>query len=467
MATEATGNAPGPGPSPKPGLAARVRSLSPWNLVAKAIRRLGWGVVDQAVSSLTNFAVSIYIVRALGATQFGAFSLAYVTYGFALNASRGLSTDPLMVRFSGVSTRKWRNAVGDCTGNALTVGVVAGIFVLAASLLLTGATRSAFVALGVTLPGLMLQDSWRFSFFAGARGRDAFLNDSIWGVTLVPALIILGATHHADVFTFTLAWGATGGIGALAGIAQARLLPRPGMAWKWLREHSDLGTRYLLEGTSSSVVLQIRGYAIGAILGLASVGYIQAAVTLMGPMTILNLGMGLVTIPEGARVLRRSPRKLPMFCVLVSAGLALAGLAWGTVLLVAVPRGLGGWLLHSAWGPVYPLVLPQVFYLVGGAVASGAGTGLHALGAARLSLRVSLLAALLSVIGALAGTLMGTAGTLYGMGIAAWVSALLMWLTFRKAFREYDGEAAIAGHAPKPAGGGTRRRKNRRILEVG
>ena len=70
-------------------------------LRSHAVRRIGWGLADQAVSSLTNFAVSIYVARTLGAEQFGAFSLAYVTYGFALNASRGLSTDPLMVRFSG------------------------------------------------------------------------------------------------------------------------------------------------------------------------------------------------------------------------------------------------------------------------------------------------------------------------------------------------------------------------------
>ncbi|MBO0825158.1 MAG: hypothetical protein J2P27_15105, partial [Actinobacteria bacterium] len=85
-------------------------------LVTQAFRRLGWGVADQAVSSLTNFAVSVYVVHSLGATQFGAFSLAYVTYGFVLNASRGLSTDPLMVRFSGASVRAWRRGVADCTG---------------------------------------------------------------------------------------------------------------------------------------------------------------------------------------------------------------------------------------------------------------------------------------------------------------------------------------------------------------
>jgi hypothetical protein len=48
------------------------------------------------MSSLSNFAVNIYIARTLGAAQYGAFALAYMTYGFALNASRGLGTDPLL-----------------------------------------------------------------------------------------------------------------------------------------------------------------------------------------------------------------------------------------------------------------------------------------------------------------------------------------------------------------------------------
>ena len=63
-----------------------------WRLTRKAGRRLGWGIADQAVSSLTNFAVNIVIARELGAEQYGAFALVYVTYGFALQASRGLAT---------------------------------------------------------------------------------------------------------------------------------------------------------------------------------------------------------------------------------------------------------------------------------------------------------------------------------------------------------------------------------------
>ena len=69
-----------------------------WNLARKGIRRLGWGVADQGMSSISNFAVNIYIARTLGAVEYGAFSLAYVTYGFATNAWHGLSIEPLLIR---------------------------------------------------------------------------------------------------------------------------------------------------------------------------------------------------------------------------------------------------------------------------------------------------------------------------------------------------------------------------------
>ena len=126
-------------------------------------------------------------------------------------------------------------------------------------------------------------------------------------------------------------------------------------------------------------------------LGLAALGAVQASDTLFGPMTILFLGMSLVTIPEAARVLRRSPRRLPLFCLAVTAALVMAGLACGVLLLVAVPRGLGAWLLGPIWRPTYPLVFPQMIFVIGQGAGYGAGIGLHALGASRRSLRLALL----------------------------------------------------------------------------
>src|SRR4051812_7301189 len=90
---------------------ASAGSLLPKLMAAQGARRLGWGIIDQGLSSLTNLLVSLSVARMLGAEQFGAFSLAYVTYGFILTASRALATDPLIVRFGGSDIEVLRKAV--------------------------------------------------------------------------------------------------------------------------------------------------------------------------------------------------------------------------------------------------------------------------------------------------------------------------------------------------------------------
>src|SRR5215471_6356054 len=415
----------------------------PWRLARKAGQRLSWGVADQAMSSVSNFVVNIYIARTLGVVQYGAFSLAYVTYAFALNASRGLSTDPLLVRFSGTDLPSWRRAVAACTGTAMATGLATGACVLLVAALLNGTTRLAFLALGLTLPGLLLQDSWRFSFFALGRGSQAFLNDTVWTVALIPILVSLRATGHANVFWFVLAWGAAAAVAAAAGPLQARVVPSLSGTWAWVLRHRDLGPRYLVEGTANSGMVQLRNYGVGAILGLAAVGLVQAASTLMGPFMVILFGMGLVVLPEAARILRRSPRHMPLFCMAVSGGLALLGLLWGLVLLVALPRGLGHLMLGHIWIPTYPLILPATISIMGGCVTSGAGTGLHALGAARRSLRAMIIASIIYVAIGVAGAAAGGAvGTMWGAAVAAWIGAVLFWWELRAALRESRSEPA-------------------------
>ena len=451
----------------RPASARSQRTAASWRLARQAIHRLTWGLADQMVSSLTNAAVSIYVVRTLGAVQFGAFSLAYVTYAFALNASRGLSTDPLMVRFSGTNLRTWRRAVKNCTGTAAVVGIAAGACVLGVAAVLDGTARGAFLALGLMLPGLMLQDSWRYAFFALGRGSLAFLNDLVWALVLLPALVFLQVTGHANVFSFVLVWGASAAVAAAIGPLQARVVPQLSGAWRWMSDHRDLGPRYLAEGTSNSGSTQLRTYGIGLILGLATVGYVAAASTLVGPMTIVFLGMSLVTIPEGARVLRRSPRHLLWFCLLVSGGLAAAALAWGIVLAVALPRGLGSWLLGPIWRPTYPLVLPQTLYMIGQGACAGAGTGLHALGSAQRSLRAMVLGSAFVLACSLGGAAGGGAmGTLWALAGSTWVITLLWWWQLHAALREAGiaaGPAWLrlhrqAGRHRMPAGAQSRRR---------
>jgi O-antigen/teichoic acid export membrane protein len=423
-------------------------------LLRRGAGRLGWGVADQGVSSLSNAAISLYAARALDPKDFGAFSLAYVTYAFALNASRGLATDPLMVRFSGTDRATWRRAVSSSTATALVVGVVLGTGMLGVAMAMSGNARLAFFALGLTLPGLMLQDSWRYSFFAFGRGSQAFISDTIWAVAMVPGLYLIRHTHHQNVFWFVLCWGAAAGLAAAIGPVQAWVIPNLSAVPKWVSRHRDLGPRYLMENTANSGAAQLRSYGLGFITGLTAVAYVQGATTLMGPFMVVFMGMSLVTVPEAARVLRTSPRRLPLFCLIVAAGLTLAALAWGAFLLIALPHGLGHLLLPKFWRQSYPIVLPTTLGLAGATCIAGASAGLRAMGASKRSLRTQVIASVLYVAAALAGAFQGGAvGAVRGTAIAVWAGAVLWWWQLHRALRESDKVPDGQGlWAARPAG---------------
>jgi O-antigen/teichoic acid export membrane protein len=431
------------------------RASIPWRVLRQATRRLSWGLADQGMSSITNFAVNIYIARELGAVQYGAFALAFVTYSFVLNASRGLATDPLMVRFSGAPVASWRRNVGACTGTAFMVGVVAGLCTVGAAALIPGPSKAAFLALGLTLPGLTLQDSWRFAFFAQGKGHLAFLNDTLWAVVLLPALFLLRRSGHATVFWFVLAWGASACVGAAIGPFQARVRPRITECWAWLTRHRDLGTRYMLEGAASSGSTQLRNYGVGLILGLASLGYVNAGFTLMGPFMVILFGLGLVALPEASRLLRRSLKHMILFCAAASAAVALVAVAWSAVLLIGFPHGLGQMALGKIWRPTYPLVLPLAISIVGQGIGVGAWIGLHALGAARRSLRAMLIGTSQTVVCSLVGALVGgTVGTVEGAAVSGWVASIVFCWQLRLAIREYvpAGAAGAVGSASSASG---------------
>lgn len=451
-----TVHGPSPAVAATPPAITSGRSGLPGGLrLARVVaRRFSWGLADQAMSSLSNAAVSLYIARELGATQFGAFSVAYVTYAWVLNASRGLATDPLLVRYSHSEHEVWKRAVRCCTATATLVGLVMGIVCLAVGVIATGTTRLSFIALGISLPGLTLQDSWRYSFFALGKGSKAFVNDTIWTVSLVFALFMLRVVHHQTVFWFVLAWGATATFAALIGPFQARLIPRWDGAIEWLSKTRDLGTRYLIENTGNSSSNQIRLYAVGFIIGLSAVGYIQEGTLLMGPFFVIFQGISLVTVPEATRSLRKSTHHLRRYCMLVAIALTLGALMWGAVLEVALPRGLGALLLHSGnWEPAYGIVGWMVLSMMGATVAAGATAGLRALGAAKRSMRVAVISASCYVLfGVIGAVVHGTYGSVEGTAVATWVGGSLSWWQLRIALRERRASLAARTVTDAPTG---------------
>ena len=206
-----------------------------------ARRRMVWTVADQGLSSITNFALAVLVARSVDVEGFGAFAIAFSGYLFAAGIAKAVASEPLMVRFSGVTDPvALRSAGGEAVGTALVVGVLTEIVAVVAGYLLGGELGAALLALGVVLPGLLLQDAWRFYFFAIGRPARATANDALWAVTQLVLVGVMVSRGTPKVSSLVLAWGASAAVCAVVGCFQAGVVPRMGRAAAWVGSHRDL-----------------------------------------------------------------------------------------------------------------------------------------------------------------------------------------------------------------------------------
>jgi O-antigen/teichoic acid export membrane protein len=405
--------------------------------------RLSWGIADQAMSSVGNFLLGVFVARLLGAESLGALGLAFVAYAIALNCSRALSTDALMVRFSAAGKDSWRGAVAAAGGVALLVGVACGALCVLLGLALKMHTPgseagAAFIALGIVLPGLMLQDSWRSAFFAAGKGAKTFLNDTVWTVLMVGVLALGYVAHFGGITFALLVFGGTAWVAGLFGIWQARIVPRPALAVGWLRRHRDLGLRFLVENVVLGAGGQIRSLVVAATGGLAAAGAIRGAEMLIGPVVALLMGVGQVAVPEAARALTRGQRALMRLAASLSGGLASIALAWGVVVIVVFPLGLGQLVLGDVWPEAQVLVLGVIVSSAAGCTQVGPSAALRALGRADLTMQCQIVVTSLFVGMAAVGAILWDAqGAVWGTAIASVLGAGIWWARLRKAEREH------------------------------
>lgn len=415
------------------------------------VRRLGWGVADQAVSSIENFVLGVVVARVLGAASLGALALALLTYAIVVNASRGLSSDPLMVRYSGVGEAQWREGMRAATAVALMVGLAGAAMVAVVAAVIHGFNGPAevvwaFLALAVGLPGLVLQDCWRYAFFAAGRGVQAFGNDLFWTVLLVIVLVV-SAPAFESAAAPVLAFGLTATVAAAFGAWQAKALPALSRSLTWLREHRDLGPRFLVENVTLGASSSARSYAVAGTSGLGAAGGVRGAEMLVGPVAALLMGISQVAVPEVARWLRRGRSAFRSICVRLSLGLAAVSALWGVTLLVVFPLGLGELLLGSVWPSASVLVPAMALSVTFGCLTIGASAGLRALGRADRTMPTQFLASALFIgLGVIGAVLGGASGTVWGTALAAALASIAWWVQLLRSEREhFDGESADPG----------------------
>jgi O-antigen/teichoic acid export membrane protein len=292
------------------------------------------------------------------------------------------------VRFSGAEAARFQRATASGVGAAFTLGLLAGIGSVLAGVALGGPVGASLIALGVAFPGLTTQDSWRLVFFAEGRPQAAALNDAAWAIvqlTAVSALLLAGVN---EVGPLVLSWGLAAAVAALLGVRQSHVRPRPRETARWLRKHRDLTGYLLAEFVTLQGGHQTAMLLIASLGSLDAIGALRGAQVILGPTTILAVGMYSFALPEFSR--RRADLTAAGWIrggAALSGFVTLLGLAWGCFFLL-LPDVAGEALLGESWEGTKAVLLASVVGQAGAAIVVGPATMLYAMDRAKVTLRI-------------------------------------------------------------------------------
>lgn len=401
-------------------------------------RRVAWGLLDQVVSSASNFVVTIMAARALSANDFGVFALGMAGAIVTAALMRGVASDPLASAHAGDEPHELRRAIRGGGACVLWGGVVIAALLFVAGVSVGGPAGPTVVALAVVLPGIALQDYLRYAMIVRGDARLAFLNDLLWLVIQVPAILLV-AGRNPDPSALLLAWGASGYLCAFIGLLQVRLLPgSPVAARRWLTLHRPLWPSFTLDNLMHQANANGMLFAIALFTSSAHVGGVRAAMTLYAPLTVISRGVVNVIVPELRRRLVRG-LPVPPIALRLALGMAALGACYALATLL-LPDSAGKALLGDSWRIAGPVVVLAGFLPVAGLFSSGIVTGIRALGAARTGLTGRLVVSALVLVAASVGAAWDdTRGVFVLMAITTPFQALIWWRLLARAARNTPG----------------------------
>lgn len=385
-----------------------------------------WNIVDQLISSANNFLVQIVVARSVSDGDFGTFAIVFSIFSVATGLFRALATSPVGMRFASADDAEFGRVTRASTGLVLLGSLVGGLGLVLVGLLAPfhEVLSHSLIALGVVLPGFLMQDAWRQVLFARLRPAAACVLDGAWGVLQLTAVIVLFTVGVHAVPAYILAWGGAALAASFVGLAQMKARPRLGRAWGWMREQADV-TRYLVpEYVLLQSGAQIAVLVVAALAGTVAAGALRGANMLTVPATILSTGLMTFAVPELARRRASMSVKASTYAALGISGLiVVTGVVWGSLFLL-LPDGVGQALLGDSWAGTKEVLIPIIVGQAGSALSVGPAAVLYANEGAKVTIKLHTVYAILLIGLSTVGAVMwGAVGTAWGMAAAFWLTA--------------------------------------------
>jgi hypothetical protein len=309
-------------------------------------------IVDQPVSSASNFVLNTLVARVSTPASFAPFTLASTIYIVLQGVLRGGLLLPLLAspdhahRHDAVP-RLLRTVVLLATG----VGLVSGIA------LVIGGTEAATL-LCVALPVVLLQDAQRFAAFALRRDLDALLGDLMWLIGIVGLLAAWSALGAVLTPMIVVACWVGGAIVSVTLMGALQIVPgRRGAAvgsWTSTPGIAAGGCEFLVAAgvTYGAPLLAVAAY------GTAGVSALRAALVFFAPCFALLPGLQTPVLRVLARAADHAQRRLQYLLGFVLA----LGVGVGLVRMYSARGWLGPLLLGGLWVSTAPVLAPMALF---------------------------------------------------------------------------------------------------------
>ncbi|MEV8530908.1 hypothetical protein [Streptomyces sp. NPDC051211] len=400
-------------------------------------------VLDQAASSATNILVLVLAARLSSVSGFAAFSMVYVAFSVLLGLNMAYVGQTVVLERAEERLGAVCRSAVSFTGVA---SLAAALLLAAVGLALPGPTGGAFLALGLVLPLVLLQDGLRYCFSALRAPERALAADTLRLVCVVAALAV--QPSGASAARLVLVWGLSAVPALLLGLWLLRPYVRGAAAdlRPYLRR-GHLGQRFVVEFAVGNGSSQLAVLGLGVFATPLAVGALRGATTLFGPLNVLFNSANAFAPP----VLGRVSGKRAVVRATLTLGLVLAALGAGVAAaLYALPDPWGRQLLGDTW-PAASALLPAT-----GAQYAVMGLGTCALLTLRVlapkaTLSLQVVFSLLSVAFLLGGyAVWGVQGAAWGLALGSALKATAAW--WRVARLKLPSAGADAS-APEPETG--------------
>ncbi len=326
-------------------------------------------LLDQGVTSGSNFLVTICLARWLVPKQYGAYALAFQCFLLVALVQEALLQEPMLI--FGRST--YRDSFREYSKVLLRIYAIiswAILIVIGLSAWLAGVLGSsrnlpwALAGAAAAAPGLLLWWLARRALYARLTPQVALSGALLYAAMILGGLLIVYRLGRLSPFAAFLLMGSAGVVVGFFLLFRLWAALKPSDARPTVTEvfhrHWTYGRWALAAALARTIPSSaVYYFALGRFSGLAAVGALKALLNLEAPMTHVYASFGLLSLPHAAETQHRDGRaalqRLVWKLGFLYAGGALA--YWVLVILLRAP------ILHFLYAGKYMHVASLIPWL--------------------------------------------------------------------------------------------------------